>query len=107
MGRKIVVAVLPERNDVVDNSLRQSISPASAIVIEPFSKLAPSSVWILRRGDLIKGDLLIEGATISTVGPDIDPAGAQVIDELDTIIMPGIVDCHRHSWEEKLRRLVR
>ncbi len=56
-------------------------------------------------GDLIKGDLLIEGTKIAAVGPDIDPSGAQVIDALDTIIVPGFVDCHRHSWQAQLRRI--
>ncbi len=56
-------------------------------------------------GDLIKGDLLIEGTKIAAVGPDIDSAGAQVINAFDTTIMPGFVDCHRHSWEGQLRRI--
>jgi 5-methylthioadenosine/S-adenosylhomocysteine deaminase len=56
-------------------------------------------------GDLAKGDLLIEGTKIAAVSAEIDPAGAQVIDALDTIIVPGFVDCHRHSWEAQLRRI--
>jgi 5-methylthioadenosine/S-adenosylhomocysteine deaminase len=56
-------------------------------------------------GDLAKGDLLIEGTKIAAIAPEIDPAGAQVIDALDTIIVPGFVDCHRHSWEAQLRRI--
>src|SRR5579862_3781762 len=56
-------------------------------------------------GDLAKGDLLIEGSKISAIAPEIDAADAQVIDALDTIIVPGLVDCHRHSWEGQLRRI--
>jgi cytosine/adenosine deaminase-related metal-dependent hydrolase len=56
-------------------------------------------------GDLVKGDVLIEGSKISAIAAEIDPAGAQVIDALDTIIVPGFVDCHRHSWEAQLRRI--
>src|ERR1700722_3250438 len=56
-------------------------------------------------GDLAKGDLLIEGSKISAVGPEINAADAQVIDAADTIIVPGLVDCHRHSWEAQLRRI--
>ena len=33
------------------------------------------------------------------------PPGAQVIDAHDTILVPGFVDCHRHSWEAQLRRI--
>src|ERR1700734_282323 len=56
-------------------------------------------------GDLVKGDLLIEGKKISAIAPEINAADAQVIDALDTIIVPGLVDCHRHSWEGQLRRI--
>jgi len=56
-------------------------------------------------GDLVKGDLLIEGSKISAIAPEINTADAQVIDALDTIIVPGLVDCHRHSWEGQLRRI--
>jgi hypothetical protein len=56
-------------------------------------------------GDLVKGDLLIEGTKIAAIAPEIDPAGTQVIEAVDTIIVPGLVDCHRHSWEAQLRRI--
>ena len=56
-------------------------------------------------GDLARGDLLIEGKKIAAIAPDLDPAGAQVIDAQNTIIVPGFVDCHRHSWEAQLRRI--
>ena len=56
-------------------------------------------------GDLAQGDLLIEGNKIRAVAASINAAGAQVIDARDTIIVPGFVDCHRHSWEAPLRRI--
>jgi 5-methylthioadenosine/S-adenosylhomocysteine deaminase len=56
-------------------------------------------------GDLVKGDLLIEGTKISAVGPELNAQGAQTIDASETIIVPGLVDCHRHSWEAQLRRI--
>src|SRR5262249_23708447 len=56
-------------------------------------------------GDLVKGDVLIEGKKIAAIAPEINAADAQVIDALDTIIVPGLVDCHRHSWEGPLRRI--
>jgi 5-methylthioadenosine/S-adenosylhomocysteine deaminase len=56
-------------------------------------------------GDLVKGDLLIEGSKISAIAPEINAADAQVVDAVDTIIVPGLVDCHRHSWEGQLRRI--
>jgi cytosine/adenosine deaminase-related metal-dependent hydrolase len=56
-------------------------------------------------GDLVKGDVLIEGTKIAAVAPAIDAAGAQVIDASNAIVAPGLVDCHRHSWEAQLRRI--
>ena len=34
------------------------------------------------------------------------PPQAQVIDATNTIIIPGFVDAHRHSWEGQLRRII-
>ena len=56
-------------------------------------------------GDLARGDLLIEGKKIAAIAPTLDAGGAQVIDAQNTIIVPGFVDCHRHSWEAQLRRI--
>jgi 5-methylthioadenosine/S-adenosylhomocysteine deaminase len=56
-------------------------------------------------GDLVQGDVLIEGKKIAAVAPTLSAADAQVIDAHDTIIVPGFVDCHRHSWEAPLRRI--
>jgi 5-methylthioadenosine/S-adenosylhomocysteine deaminase len=56
-------------------------------------------------GDLAKGDVLIEGTKISAVAPDLAATGAQVIDAANCIVIPGLVDCHRHSWEAQLRRI--
>ena len=58
-----------------------------------------------RGGDLVQGDVLIEGKKIAAIGPSLNAADAQVIDAHDSIIVPGFVDCHRHSWEAPLRRI--
>ncbi len=56
-------------------------------------------------GDIAQGDLLIEGKKIMAIGRDLRAAGAQAIDARDMIILPGFVDCHRHSWEAPLRHI--
>ena len=56
-------------------------------------------------GDLATGDVLIEGKTIAAIGPNLAARGAQVIDAANMIVVPGFVDCHRHSWEGQLRRI--
>ena len=58
-----------------------------------------------RVGDLAKGDVLIEGTKIAAVGPNLKAAGAQIVDATNMIVIPGFVDCHRHSWEGQLRRI--
>ena len=55
-------------------------------------------------GNFAKADLLISGKTIKALRPDLGRvAGAYEIDATDTILIPGFVDPHRHSWEGQLR----
>lgn len=56
-------------------------------------------------GNLVRGDILIEGSMIKAVGENIEAGGAAVIDATGMIAMPGMVDTHRHSWEGQLRRI--
>src|SRR5262245_35726616 len=59
-------------------------------------------------GDFAQGDILIQGKKIAAVAASIKPTGPapRVIDATNTILIPGFVDCHRHSWEGVLRRIV-
>ncbi len=56
-------------------------------------------------GNLVRGDILIEGDTIKAVQEHIEANDAKVIEASGMIAMPGMVDTHRHSWEGQLRRL--
>nr|WP_256674722.1 hypothetical protein [Pseudomonas sp. ALS1131] len=56
-------------------------------------------------GNLVRGDILIEGSMIKAVGENIEAGDAAVIDATGMIAMPGMVDTHRHSWEGQLRRI--
>lgn len=58
-------------------------------------------------GDFVKGDVLIQGKKIVAVAAELKaPAQAQAIDAANTIVIPGFVDAHRHSWEGQLRRII-
>src|ERR1700737_2743075 len=57
-------------------------------------------------GDFPKGDVLVEGARIAAVGPDLKVDDAEIVDARDAIVLPGLVDAHRHAWQGALRRLM-
>lgn len=53
---------------------------------------------------LPKGDVYVQGEKIVAVGPNLSvPAGTQEIDASGGIIMPGMVDTHRHMWQTAMR----
>jgi len=54
-------------------------------------------------GDFATGDVLIEGARIAAVGPNLDSGGAAVVDAFGMIAIPGFVDTHHHQFETALR----
>jgi cytosine/adenosine deaminase-related metal-dependent hydrolase len=54
-------------------------------------------------GNFAEADVLVEGKQIAAVGPNLFPAGAQVIDARGRIVMPGFVDTHHHQFETALR----
>ncbi|WP_420995565.1 amidohydrolase family protein [Cupriavidus sp. 30B13] len=56
-------------------------------------------------GDLAGGDILVRGGRIAAIGRGLPADGAQVIDATDMIVVPGLVDAHRHAWEGQLRRI--
>ena len=69
---------------------------------------------VLRRGtvltmndahDILRdADVLVVGDTIAEVGPSLDaPEGALEIDASDGIVMPGMIDTHRHMWQTAMR----
>ncbi|HEX5109996.1 MAG TPA: amidohydrolase family protein [Vicinamibacterales bacterium] len=56
-------------------------------------------------GDFEAADVLIEGARIAEVRPNIT-TNAEVVDASNMIVMPGFVDTHRHMWQGALRNIL-
>ncbi|HEX2133381.1 MAG TPA: amidohydrolase family protein [Actinophytocola sp.] len=49
-------------------------------------------------------DVLVVGDTIAAVGPGLGvPEGTVAIDATDGIVMPGMIDTHRHMWQTAMR----
>ena len=57
-----------------------------------------------RRTVLEDTDVLVVGERIEAVGPSLDvPAGTVEIDASGGIVMPGMIDTHRHMWQTAMR----
>ena len=57
-------------------------------------------------GDMPAGDVLIQGDRIAAVGAAVvPPEGAEVVDARGKIVIPGLVNCHMHTWQTGLRGL--
>ncbi|MDX6433305.1 MAG: 5-methylthioadenosine/S-adenosylhomocysteine deaminase [Streptosporangiaceae bacterium] len=56
-------------------------------------------------GELPRGDVLIEDDRIVAVGESLSAQDAQILDATNRIVMPGLVDTHRHLWQSCLRQL--
>lgn len=48
-------------------------------------------------------DILVEDGRIAAVGRALDAEGADILDASDRIVLPGLVDTHRHGWQSVLR----
>jgi cytosine/adenosine deaminase-related metal-dependent hydrolase len=74
----------------------------------------PGRPVVLRRGTVLTmndahdvledADVLLVDDRIAAVGPGLDaPEGAHEIDASGGIVMPGMIDTHRHMWQTALR----
>jgi cytosine/adenosine deaminase-related metal-dependent hydrolase len=48
-------------------------------------------------------DVLVQDGLIAAVGRGMEAGDAEVIDASGTIVLPGFVDTHRHTWQANLR----
>ncbi|MDX6619059.1 MAG: 5-methylthioadenosine/S-adenosylhomocysteine deaminase [Gaiellales bacterium] len=56
-------------------------------------------------GDFDPGDVLIEDGKIVAVAPGIEAGDAEVVDATDRIVLPGLIDTHRHTWQALFRNI--
>jgi cytosine/adenosine deaminase-related metal-dependent hydrolase len=51
-------------------------------------------------GDMPRADIYVSEGTIRHIGPDLaTPRDALVIDADSKVVLPGLVDTHRHVWQ--------
>ena len=70
---------------------------------------------VLRRGyvltmdplldDLPEADVLVENDKITEIAPTISVTDALEIDVSGCVVMPGMVDTHRHTWQTQMRAI--
>jgi 5-methylthioadenosine/S-adenosylhomocysteine deaminase len=97
----VVAAAQSKESDVVDRISRRNPDANHKILLKGATIVSMDPAV----GDFVKGDLLIQGKKIAAVAANL-PASGEVIDASNTILIPGFVDCHRHSWEGVLRRII-
>ncbi|GGI98230.1 amidohydrolase family protein [Streptomyces brasiliensis] len=78
------------------------------------SEFRPGQPLLLRGGTVLPmdetrqvltgADVLVVDGRIAAVGHDLEvPEGTAVIDATDGIVMPGMIDTHRHMWQTAMR----
>lgn len=73
------------------------------------TKVGPARKTLIKGADLLSMDakigeasgmdVLIDGGKIVAIGKGLSAGGAEVIDAQGMILMPGLIDGHRHVWE--------
>jgi 5-methylthioadenosine/S-adenosylhomocysteine deaminase len=54
-------------------------------------------------GNVYGGDVLVEDEKIAAVGRALEAGDAEVLEAADSIVIPGFIDSHRHTWETVIR----
>lgn len=55
------------------------------------------------KGHVEPADVLVEGGRIAAIAPGVEAGDAQTIDARGTLVVPGFVDTHRHTWQTAMR----
>jgi len=90
--------------------LLESMSAAQAQPVAAGRKLLIKGGYVVSCdkavGELKNGDVLIDGGRIAAVGVNLPATDADVIDATNKLVLPGLIDTHRHTWETQLRSMI-
>jgi 5-methylthioadenosine/S-adenosylhomocysteine deaminase len=53
----------------------------------------------------LEADVLVDDGRIAEIGRGLRARDAEVLDATDAIVMPGLIDTHRHTWTSLFRNL--
>jgi cytosine/adenosine deaminase-related metal-dependent hydrolase len=81
------VAAAPKPPSTIAKARRTLIRGADIITMDP------------KLGEIAGGDVLLDGGRIVAVGKGLSAASAEIVDGRGMILMPGMIDAHRHVWE--------
>jgi 5-methylthioadenosine/S-adenosylhomocysteine deaminase len=57
-------------------------------------------------GDVPGADVRVRDGAIHEIGAGLEPSGGEsVIDATDKVVLPGLVDTHRHLWRGRQHHL--
>src|SRR5690242_20103912 len=81
-------------------NMRPEFEAGRPVVLRGGTVLPMDSARQVRTG----ADVLVIGEEIAAVGPGLSvPDGAVEIDATGGIVMPGMIDTHRHMWQTAMR----
>src|SRR5258708_27682587 len=72
-----------------------SAAPGRATIVRGADLLTMDS----ELGECLETDVLIEDGKIAAIGKALQREGAEIVEARGKILMPGMIDGHRHVWE--------
>jgi 5-methylthioadenosine/S-adenosylhomocysteine deaminase len=82
------------------SSPQEAFEPGRPVVLRHGTVLTMDD----RRSVLTDADVLVVGERIAAVGRALEvPEGTVEVDATDGIVMPGMIDTHRHMWQTAMR----
>ncbi len=96
----MTTASSPGRDEHAAGPVAAELTPGRPLVFRNATVLTMDDGHHVLNG----ADVLIDGERIAAVGPALEvPTGTAEIDASGGIVMPGMIDTHRHMWQTAMR----